>query len=117
MFGVLVTLDKADPARLRPGVTVGLEMVLGGVNHAVMVPTRAVFKEKQRSLVYLAQGGTFERVPVTTGMRNDCASRSGGDPAPATVWRLTLADGLGQYRCRRCAPRERLVAFGPVVLE
>ena len=71
VFNVLVTLDETDPARLRPGMTVDLEIVLGTVNNAVMAPIRAVFKEKGHSLVYIARGDTFERVPVTTGTRND----------------------------------------------
>lgn len=71
VFGVLVTLDETDPARLRPGMTVDLEIVLGTVNNATTVPIRAVSKEKGRSFVYLAHGDTFERVPVTTGTRND----------------------------------------------
>lgn len=71
VFGVLVTLDATDPARLRPGMTVDLEIVLGTAKNAIMAPIRAVFKDKGRSFVYLARGETFERVPVTAGTRND----------------------------------------------
>jgi len=71
VFGVLVTLSESDPAHLRPGMTVDLEIVLGGVREATMVPIRAVFKEKGRSVVYRSRGGGFEWVPVTAGTRND----------------------------------------------
>jgi multidrug efflux pump subunit AcrA (membrane-fusion protein) len=71
VFGVLVTLAESDPAHLRPGMTVDLEIVLGGVREATMVPIRAVFKEKGHSVVYRAEGDAYKRVPVTTGTRND----------------------------------------------
>jgi macrolide-specific efflux system membrane fusion protein len=71
VFGILVTLDETDPDRLRPGMTVDLEIVLGRVEKATMAPIRAVFKERGRSVVYRARGDTFERVPVVTGTRND----------------------------------------------
>lgn len=71
VFGVLVALAESDPVHLRPGMTVDLEIVLGGVREATMVPIRAVFKEKGRSEVYRARGDTYERVAVTTGTRND----------------------------------------------
>jgi multidrug efflux pump subunit AcrA (membrane-fusion protein) len=71
VFGLLVTLSEADPARLRPGMTVDLEIVLDSVREATMAPIRAVFKEGGKSVVYRARGEGFERVPVTVGTRND----------------------------------------------
>ena len=71
VFGVLVTLTEADPAHLRPGMTVDLEVVLDSVREATMTPIRAVFKEGGKSVVYRARGESFERVPVTVGTRND----------------------------------------------
>jgi len=71
VFGILVTLDESDPARLRPGMTVDLEIVLSRVQDATMAPIRAIFKEKGRPVVYCARGDAFERMPVTTGSRND----------------------------------------------
>jgi multidrug efflux pump subunit AcrA (membrane-fusion protein) len=71
VFGLLITLSEADPARLRPGMTVDLEIVLDSVREATMVPIRAAFKDSGRSVVYRARGEGFERVPVTVGTRND----------------------------------------------
>ena len=71
VFGVLVTLEQADPENLRPGMTVDLEIVLDNVRQATMAPIRAVFTEGKQPYVYLAQGDGFTRVPVTVGARND----------------------------------------------
>jgi HlyD family secretion protein/macrolide-specific efflux system membrane fusion protein len=71
VFGVLVTLGETEPAQLRPGMTVDLEIVLGNVPKAMTAPIRAVFKENGRPVVYRARDDAFERVPVTTGTRND----------------------------------------------
>jgi multidrug efflux pump subunit AcrA (membrane-fusion protein) len=71
VFGVLVTLEETDPARLRPGMSVDLEVVLERVPEVVLAPIRALFDESGERVVYRADDGTFERVPVTTGLRND----------------------------------------------
>ncbi len=71
VFAVLVTLTETDPRQLRPGMTVDLEIVVHTVPNATMVPIRAVFTEGGKSFVYRATGQGFERVPVTTGDRND----------------------------------------------
>jgi len=71
VFGLLIALSEADPARLRPGMTVDLEIVLDSVREAMMAPIRAVFKDGGKSVVYRARGESFERVPVTAGTRND----------------------------------------------
>ena len=71
VFGVLVTLEETNPAYLRPGMTVDLEIELGYVRQATMVPIRAVFSEGAQHLVYCARGSSFTAVPVTLGARND----------------------------------------------
>ena len=84
VFGLLVTLEETDPARLRPGMTVDLEVVLDRLPEATLAPIRAVFTENGKPVVYRARGEaaagqardttggqTFERVPVTIGARND----------------------------------------------
>lgn len=71
VFGVLVTLLENDPARLRPGMTVDLEIVLDTVREATMVPIRAVFTEGKQHVIYLAEKRGFTRCPVTVGTRND----------------------------------------------
>jgi len=70
-FGLLITLAEADPAHLRPGMTVDLEIVLDSVREATMAPIRAVFTEKSKHYVYKAVGDGFVRTPVTLGTRND----------------------------------------------
>jgi hypothetical protein len=79
VFGALIRLDEADPAHLRPGMTVDLEIVLGSVREATMVPIRAVLKEKNRSFVYRGGPNGFTRVSVTTGTRNDLLIEVKGD--------------------------------------
>lgn len=71
VFGALITLAETNPAHLRPGMTVDLEIVLDTVRKATMVPIRAVLTEGRQSVVYRAHGESFERVPVTTAKRND----------------------------------------------
>ena len=97
VFGLLVTLEETDPARLRPGMTVDLEVVLDRLPEATLAPIRAVFTENGKAVVYRARGEAaagqahhttggqalhgqarhttggqaFERVPVTIGARND----------------------------------------------
>jgi HlyD family secretion protein len=79
VFGALIKLDETDPAHLRPGMTVDLEIVLDSVREATMVPIRAVFREKSRSFVYRAGPNGFARVPVTVGTRNDLLIEVKGD--------------------------------------
>jgi HlyD family secretion protein len=71
VFGLLITLADTDPAHLRPGMTVDLEIVLDTVREATMVPIRAVFQEGKKSYVYVTGNAGFTRVSVTTGTRND----------------------------------------------
>ncbi len=79
VFGALITLAESDPGRLRPGMTVDLEIVLDSVREATMVPIRAVFKEKNRAFVYRATADGFTRLPVTTATRNDLQIEVKGD--------------------------------------
>lgn len=82
VFGILVTLDETDPAHLRPGMTVDLEIVLDSVREATMVPIRAVYEDRGRSVVYRARGEVFETVPVTVGRRNDLMIEVQGELKP-----------------------------------
>ena len=71
VFGLLVTLEETDPTRLRPGMTVDLEVVLERLPEATLAPIRAVFTESGKSVAYRARGEAFEPVPVSIGARND----------------------------------------------
>ena len=79
VFGLLVTLSEADPAHLRPGMTVDLEIVLDSVREATMAPIRAAFKDGGRSVVYRARKDGFDAIPVTVGTRNDLQVEIKGD--------------------------------------
>ncbi len=79
VFGVLVSLEETDPAHLRPGMTVDLEIELGSVRQATMVPLRAIFPEGNRTVLYRAQGEGFTAVPITVGSRNDLLVEVKGD--------------------------------------
>ncbi len=79
VFGILVALSETDPAHLRPGMTVDLEIVLDSVRQATMVPIRAVFKEKGRAYVYRLSDNEFRKVPVTLGTRNDLLAEVRGE--------------------------------------
>jgi hypothetical protein len=71
VFPLLVTMSETDPRHLRPGMTVDLEIVVDTVRDATTAPIRTVFTEDGKRVVYRAGGEGFERVPVTTGDRND----------------------------------------------
>ncbi len=71
VFEVLVALQETDPSRLRPGMTVDLEIVLNQVREATLLPIRAVFTEQGKQFVFVARGQEFVRVPVALGTRND----------------------------------------------
>jgi len=71
VFGVLATLDETDPTRLRPGMTVDLEVVLERLPETTLAPIRAVFAESDGHVVYRARGRALERSPITIGSRND----------------------------------------------
>jgi hypothetical protein len=78
VFGVLVTMEEADPVNLRPGMTVDLEIELDSVRQAMTVPIRALFRDDKQHYVYRASGAGFERVGVTVGTRNDLVAEVRG---------------------------------------
>jgi len=115
VFGVLVTLEETDPARLRPGMTVDLEVVLDRLPEATLAPIRAVFTENGKAVVYRARGGAaagqagrtngaqaFERVPVTIGARNDLfvEVRSGVSAGDRVALERPPAPGAGNGEAR-----------------
>lgn len=65
---VKVTLEVRDPARaLRPGNFVKVKLRTGNFANAVVLPRRAMLSEDGESYVFVAQGDTVVRRPVTVG--------------------------------------------------
>lgn len=63
---VRVELKNAD-GRLRPGQSVQVTLKTGAAGDALAVPTEAVIRTGRRSLVMLAENGSFRPVEVTLG--------------------------------------------------
>lgn len=82
IFGVLIVLLETDPLHLRPGMTADIEIILKQVPDVLKVPIRAVFTEEDKSFVYRRANNRYERVPVTTGTRNDLQIAIEGHLAP-----------------------------------
>jgi RND family efflux transporter MFP subunit len=70
VFNIRIDLTDADK-RLRPGVTALVTILVQHITQGVMVPVEAVFEEKGQAVVYQADNGTFQRVPVQLVNRND----------------------------------------------
>jgi len=67
LFPVTVSLSESD-ARLRPGMTAEVEILVAGHNDALIVPLRAVHSEGESVYVERVVGGQTQRVPVTLGL-------------------------------------------------
>lgn len=71
VFTAILSLLETDPAHLRPGMTVDLEIVLDSRHEAILAPIQAVFREQGETVVFAARGTAFARVPVELGARSD----------------------------------------------
>lgn len=71
VFGALISLTESDPAHLRPGMSVDVEIVLEDLKDVITVPIRAVLRRNGETVVYRKRGQDFEPVPVTIGSRSD----------------------------------------------
>ena len=89
VFGTLVDLEESDPAHLRPGMSVDVEIVLEDLKNVITVPIRAVFRREGGRVVYRKRGQDFEPVPVTTGSRSDLLMAVGGSIRPGDAVALT----------------------------
>jgi RND family efflux transporter MFP subunit len=63
-------LIEDDSGRLKPGMSVSMNVPVGKAQHAVSVPVSAVFKESKKNIVYVRKGGTTEKRNVTVGVNN-----------------------------------------------
>jgi hypothetical protein len=78
-FAVMLTLDRTDPAVMKPGQRVRATLVIDE-SDAVVVPRQAVFDHEGQQVVYRRDGDRFEPVPVTLGA--------------ATAGRIVIESGL-----------------------
>jgi RND family efflux transporter MFP subunit len=58
--------ENAD--RLKPGMSVSMDVPIGHADHVVTVPVSAIFKEKDGKVVYVRKGGWIERRKVAVGL-------------------------------------------------
>jgi HlyD family secretion protein len=67
-FQTIVTLDKTDPAVMKPGVKMKAEIRAGELKSVIVVPRSAVVKKDSNMFVYLQKApGEFEPVKVKLG--------------------------------------------------
>ena len=66
-----ISLDKTDPAKMRPGMRFQGTIELGRVKNAVMIPREAVFVASDGPYVYRRGALDVDRVPVRLGREND----------------------------------------------
>lgn len=63
-------LIEDDNGRLKPGMSVSMNVPVGKADHAVSVPVSAVFKDSKQNVVYVRKGGSTEKRRVTVGVNN-----------------------------------------------
>jgi multidrug efflux pump subunit AcrA (membrane-fusion protein) len=69
-FSVRLLVDHSD-ARLRPGMSVRVSLLLDEARAVVVVPVDAVFSCAGRSCCYVRQSGEVWEQPVTLGIANE----------------------------------------------
>lgn len=66
-FGVTLTLDRTDPATMKPGARVRARLRIAPREGVLTVPLQAVFERAGKKIVYLAARGRFEVRVVEVG--------------------------------------------------
>lgn len=66
-FEVQAVIDEND-GRLKPGMSVSMNVPVGHASKAVSVPVTAVFRESKQNVVYVRKGGTTEKRKVVLGV-------------------------------------------------
>jgi RND family efflux transporter MFP subunit len=56
--------------RLKPGMSVSMNVPVGAARQAVSVPVSAVFKDSRQNVVYVRKGDSTEKRKVTVGINN-----------------------------------------------
>jgi RND family efflux transporter MFP subunit len=70
VFETTLKMSGTDKA-LRPGMTVGVNIVIGKLDDVLFVPSKGVFKRGDSSFVYLKHGNRVVERDVVLGDRND----------------------------------------------
>lgn len=66
-FNVRAEIEGAD-RRLKPGMSVNMNVPVGKADNAVSVPVTAVFRERKDDVVYVLKDGSTEKRQVTVGL-------------------------------------------------
>ena len=69
-FRLSIALDQTEP-RLRPGMTVRMQILGKDVRGAPSVPIAAVFSTENQDFVYLEKGGDIRRQDIEIGYENE----------------------------------------------
>jgi multidrug efflux pump subunit AcrA (membrane-fusion protein) len=81
-FDLEIGIDQAD-ARLKPGMTVQINVIVGRVPDAITIPAQASFLKSGRTVAYVWNGSAFEerviqierrsrdRILVSSGLKQD----------------------------------------------
>jgi HlyD family secretion protein len=76
-FRVKVSLEKSDPALMRPGMSVRVEVVRRAWDRALIVPKAAIHREASAAFVHRAGGGPPVEVRLAACTPTDCVVESG----------------------------------------
>ena len=68
-FNLVITLDQAD-ARLKPGMTAQLTVVVDRVPDALTIPVEASFQKSGQTVAYVWQGSKFQERVIEVGRRS-----------------------------------------------
>lgn len=68
-FEVQALIDGKED-RLKPGMSVSMNVPVGQAHQAVSVPVSAIFKDRKQSVVYVRKGTSTEKRKVTVGINN-----------------------------------------------
>ncbi len=72
-FQAKISLKSLKGARVRPGMTTHVKIIIERLPKAVSVPLECVFERDDRHIVYIRRGETFKQVEVEIGQENDNA--------------------------------------------
>lgn len=70
-FEVIIDVMESDPVILKPGMTANVDVIIEKIKNAVSVPINCVFREGKKNFVYVKKRGSFEKIEVETGEKND----------------------------------------------
>jgi hypothetical protein len=66
-FGATISLDRTEPALMKPGARVRALLDLESRANAFSIPRQAIFEKQGKKLVYCKRGSKFEAQPVEIG--------------------------------------------------